>query len=134
MRLEKPALSALLAASVLFMSGCSSFEEPDDVVYCVDESNAVVDQQKCDDDATSNSGLYWYMIGRYGAGLPVGSQLDSSQSTSRFKSNDATARNTAGLPKTGKVSTGQSVTGKSGGIGTGTGKSGGFGGTSGTGS
>jgi len=131
---KKMALPALAMSATLFLSGCSAFEEPDDVLYCVDEGNKVVDQQKCDDDATSNGGAFWYMMGRYGTGLPAGSQLDSSQSTSRFKSNDAAARSTAGLTQTGKVSTGKSVTGKSGGFGTGSGNSGGFGSKSGTGS
>jgi len=131
---KRMVLPALAAAAMLTLSGCSAFEEePDDVVYCVDESNTVVDDAKCDDTTTTNSGtspLFWYMMGRYNTGLPLGSKLDPSQSTQRVPFNDPAARSAAGLNKSGTVATGKSVSGKSGGFGTGTsGKPGGFGGS-----
>ena len=130
---KRMVLPALAAAAMLTLSGCSAFEEePDDVVYCVDESNTVVDDSKCDDTTTSSgtSPLFWYMMGRYNTGLPLGSKLDPSQSTQRVPFNDPAARSAAGLNKSGTVATGKSVSGKSGGFGTGTsGKPGGFGGS-----
>jgi hypothetical protein len=122
-------LPALAAAAVLTMR-CSAFEEPDDVVYCVDESNTVVDDANCDDTATSSGGsnaLYYYMLGRYSMGLPVGSQLDPSLSTARVPFNDPNARTSVGLTKSGTITTGVSASGKPGGFGTGN-KPGGFGG------
>lgn len=131
-------LTALSAAAVLTMSGCAAFDDaPDDVVYCVDANNQIVDDAKCDDTTTHGGGgtspLFWYMIGRYQSGLSQGTALDPSYATSRVPYNDPTARSNAGLSKSGKVAqVGKSVSGKSGGFGSGSsggsgGKSGGFG-------
>ena len=123
-------LPALGIAAALVLSGCSAFEEADDVVYCVDDDNVVVDEAKCNDTTTTSGGsgaLFWLMMGRYSTGLPVGSKLDSGLSTNRVAFNDPAARTAAGLSKSGTVGTGKSVSGKSGSFGTG-GKPGGFGG------
>lgn len=133
-RIKRVLLPTLMVAALaVTASGCSSFEEPDDVVYCVDGSNKVVDDTKCNEPGATNSGAnpaFWYLIGRFSGGLPVGSQLDPTLSTNKVPVNNSSARSAAGLKPTGKVSTGSSVSGKGAGFGsgTGTGKGGGFGG------
>ncbi len=130
---------AVSATAVLVLGGCSAFDDsPDDVVYCVDADNKVVDDSKCDDSSSSggvgSNPAFWYLIGRYQGGLSQGTVLDPSVSKYRVPYNDATARGNAGLSKTGKVAqVGKSVSGKSAGLGSGKsgsgGKSGGFGST-----
>lgn len=118
-----PAVVVLAAAS--FLGACGAPEEKDDVVYCVDESNETVDPDRCDDSTgTTSNGIFYYMMGRYNSGLPIGSQLNPSQSTARFRSTDTAARTKYGFSPSGKI-----ATGKSAGFGTGSGKSGGFGGS-----
>lgn len=116
---------AITAASALAfgLSGCGA-NEPDDVVYCVDENNVIVDQDLCDDSSgTHSNGIFWYMMGRYSSGMQPGQSLDPQLQTARFRSNDGAARTKAGFKSSGKISTGKSA-----GFGTGSGKSGGFGG------
>lgn len=138
-------LPAVATAAALVMTSCGSdsgFESstPEDTVYCVDENNVIVDDAQCNDAApttTHHSGvgtaLMFFMIGRFAGGLRPGTQLDPSQSTQRFRSNDVNARAKAGL--SGTVRNGYSAsTGKPAGFGSsskqrsGTGHSGGFGG------
>ena len=115
----------VVLAATAFLGGCST-SEPDDVVYCVDVNNKIVDEDLCDDSSgTTSNGVFWYMMGRYNSGLQPGTQLNPAQSTARFRSTDTAARTQAGVPATGKI-----ATGKSSGFGTGSGKSGGFGGGS----
>lgn len=117
--------SVVVLAAAAFLGGCGT-SEPDDVVYCVDKNNVIVDQDRCDDSSgTTSNGAFWYMMGRYNSGLQPGTQLNPAQSTARFRSTDTAARTKAGVPATGKI-----ATGKSSGFGTGSGKSGGFGGGS----
>jgi hypothetical protein len=131
-RIKRVLLPTLMVAALaVTASGCASFEEPDDVVYCVDDSNTVVDDTKCNDPAvTSSTGnpAFWYLIGRFSGGLPLGSQLDPALTTNKVPVNNSSARTAAGLSPTGKVSTGTSISGKGAGFGSGTGKGGGFGG------
>ncbi|MGN0129189.1 hypothetical protein [Glutamicibacter soli] len=116
----------------------------------MDEDNVIVDETQCDDaqqTSTQHHGpgigtaLMFFMIGRYVGGLRPGTKLDPSQSTQRFRSDDAAARSKAGL--SGTVRNGYSAsTGKPAGFGSpskqnstskqnsGSGHSGGFGGGS----
>ncbi|MGC0270399.1 hypothetical protein ACPROK_12610 [Glutamicibacter soli] len=154
-------LPAVATAAALVLTSCGSdsgFEStPDpstaaaeDTVYCVDEDNVIVDETQCDDaeqTSTQHHGpgigtaLMFFMIGRYAGGLRPGTKLDPSQSTQRFRSDDAAARSKAGL--SGTVRNGYSAsTGKPAGFGSpskqnstskqnsGSGHSGGFGGGS----
>lgn len=133
-RIKRVLLPTLMVAAIaVTASGCAPFEEPDDVVYCVDDSNTVVDDTKCNEPGATNGGstanpAFWYLIGRFSGGLPVGSQLDPALSTNKVPVNSPSARSAAGLNSTGKVSTGTSISGKGAGFGSGTGKGGGFGG------
>lgn len=116
--------SVVVLAAAAFLTGCGA-GEPDDAVYCVDNDNVVVDDNKCDDSTgTHGNGAFWYMMGRYNSGLTPGTRLDPGLSTARFSSTDSAARTKAGFSPTGKISTG-----RSGGLGAGTnsGKSGSFG-------
>ena len=116
--------SVVVLAAAAFLTGCGA-GEPDDVVYCVDKDNVIVDDSKCDDSTgTHGNGAFWYMMGRYSPGLTPGTRLDPGLSTARFSSTDSAARTKAGFSPTGKISTGKSA-----GFGTGSGKSGGFGGS-----
>lgn len=133
-RIKRVLLPTLMVAAIaVTASGCAPFEEPDDVVYCVDDSNTVVDDTKCNEPAATSGGsttnpAFWYLIGRFSGGLPIGSQLDPALSTNKVPVNSPSARSAAGLNSTGKVSTGTSISGKGAGFGSGTGKGGGFGG------
>lgn len=133
-RIKRVLLPTLMVAAIaVTASGCAPFEEPDDVVYCVDDTNQVVDDTKCNEPAATNGGgganpAFWYLIGRFSGGLPIGSQLDPALSTNKVPVNNPSARAAAGLNSTGKVSTGTSISGKGAGFGSGTGKGGGFGG------
>jgi hypothetical protein len=140
-------LPALFMASSLVLSGCSPFEEEkENIVYCVDDQDKIVDPDECERNSSGGGGtspLFWYMMGQYNSGLTPGTRIDRGLSTSRFDPRDTAARSNAGLPKTGTVSNGTKVTSKSGGFGTGksssgksgsgSGKSGGFGSGGGTG-
>lgn len=147
------ALPAVIAAASLVLAGCSAgmFESaPEDTVYCVDQNNTIVDEQKCEEESAASasqpstgsgshgvgSALFFYMIGRYSGGLQPGTRLDQNLSTHRFATTDQAARTQAGMPATGPVKNGYSVStgkpagfgSKSGGSGNNGGKPGGFGG------
>ena len=110
-RMSAPASVTALAVGLAMtgaLSACSG--TTDDVVYCVDQNNQIVDDSKCDDSTgTSNNGLFWYMVGRYGSGLQPGTRLDPAQGQ-RVSPRDQAARERAGIPRTGKVSTGKTGT------------------------
>ena len=133
-RIKRVLLPTLMVAAIaVTASGCAPFEEPDDVVYCVDDSNTVVDDTKCNEPGATSGGsaanpAFWYLIGRFSGGLPIGSRLDPALSTNKVPVNSPSARSAAGLNSTGKVSTGTSISGKGAGFGSGSGKGGGFGG------
>lgn len=143
-RIKRVLLPTLMVAAIaVTASGCAPFEEPDDVVYCVDDTNTVVDDTKCNEPGanpspsptpgatgggTTANPAFWYLIGRFSGGLPIGSQLDPALSTNKVPVNNPSARAAVGLNSTGKVSTGTSISGKGAGFGSGTGKGGGFGG------
>lgn len=107
-RIPGAAFTAVILASGT-LTGCGAQEET--VVYCVDENDEVVDENLCDQDSgsTSGGGFFFFMAGNYGSGLQPGTKLDRSAG-SRFSPTDTAARKSAGLPETGKVSTGKSGT------------------------
>lgn len=110
------AITALVLAGGI-LTGCAEQEET--VVYCVDENDEIVDDDLCDEDGnTSNGGFFFFMAGNYNSGLRPGTKLDRNMG-SRFSPTDTAAREKAGLPKTGKVTTGKTGTYfKPGGFGT----------------
>ncbi|HEX8390147.1 MAG TPA: hypothetical protein VF597_01895 [Candidatus Saccharimonadales bacterium] len=87
---------------------CGGGEEQ--VAYCVDENDNILDDQDlCDDNDGGGGSGFFFLAGPYSPGLQPGTRLDRSQGT-RISPSDPDARAKAGLPKTGKVTTGKAGT------------------------
>lgn len=117
--------AALTTAATTFLAACAvdADDERDQVAYCTDENGEIVDEDLCDDDrGGGGGGLFFLYLGGFRSGLPVGTVLPSGGT--RINPNDSVARQRAGLPASGKVSSGQRV---SGGIGSGVGNKAGTG-------
>ena len=109
--------TVLTTAATGFMAGCGVGGEEDQVAYCTDKDGKVVDDQYCDDGYHGpGAGFFFLYLGAFGRGLPIGTVLPSGGT--RISPTDTTARRSAGLPGSGKVSAGTRV---SGGIGSGIG-------------
>ena len=109
--------TVLTTAATGFMAGCGVGGDEDQVAYCTDEDGKVVDDSYCDDGYHGpGAGFFFLYLGGFGRGLPIGTVLPSGGT--RISPTDTTARRSAGLPSTGKVSAGTRV---SGGIGSGLG-------------
>jgi hypothetical protein len=87
--------------------------------YCADANGVVVDEDECDDNRHYGSGailpFIWYSS-LYRPGYSVGQRLPAGGS--KFAYNDRAARQSFGLPPTGKIGNGTiktSVVGKGGG-------------------
>jgi hypothetical protein len=80
------------------------------VYYCVDESNTVVAEDRCDEDGDGHGGAYYLFHTSPGSSYTTGQQIPAS-SGSRFPHHDQAARKAAGIPETGKVSNGSVKTG-----------------------
>ena len=122
----------LLAAGGV--AACDNDDTQDEAFYCADENGTVVDEDYCDDDNNNNGGgvgivplFFIWHSSSYRSGYPVGTKLPAGGS--RFAYNDRAARQSFGLPSTGRISNGTvktSVVGKGGsGTGKSSGKSGG---------
>ncbi|MEV4347616.1 hypothetical protein AB0J83_24440 [Actinoplanes sp. NPDC049596] len=122
---------------LLAAGGAAACDNDDDYqdagFYCADANGVVVDEDNCDDDVNrSYSGgsalpfFIWYSSG-YRSGYPVGYRLPAGGN--KFAYNDRAARQSFGLPATGKIGNGTvktSVVGKGGAArGSSSGKSGG---------
>ena len=100
----------------------------DEGVYCADENGTVVDEDNCDDDGNNNGGgvgfvplfFIWHSTS-FRTGYAVGSRLPAGGS--RFAYNDRAARQSFGLPATGRIGNGTVKTSVVGKGGSGTGKS-----------
>ncbi|HET6479721.1 MAG TPA: hypothetical protein VFG35_06740 [Actinoplanes sp.] len=103
-------------------AACDSDDDYQDAgFYCADANGVVVDEDNCDDDDTrGSSGLgalpffIWYSSA-YRSGYPVGSRLPAGGN--KFPYNDRAARQSFGLPASGKIANGTvktSVVGKGG--------------------
>ncbi|GAB2574145.1 hypothetical protein Aab01nite_20910 [Paractinoplanes abujensis] len=109
----------LLAAGGL--AACDNDDDYEDAgFYCADANGTVVDEDYCDDDNDGGSGLgvlpffIWYSSG-YRAGYPVGYKLPPGGN--KFAYNDTKARQSFGLPASGRIGNGTiktSVVGKGG--------------------
>jgi hypothetical protein len=109
--------TVLTTAATGFMAGCGVGGDEDQVAYCTDEDGKIVDDKYCDDGYHGpGAGFFFLYLGGFGRGLPVGTVLP--RGGTRISPTDTTARRSAGLPSTGKVSAGTRV---SGGIGSGVG-------------
>jgi hypothetical protein len=99
-------------------AACDNDRYEDRGFYCADANGVVVDEDYCDDDNRSGGSalpyFIWYSSG-YRSGYPVGYKLPSGGS--KFAYNDAKARQSFGLPSSGKIGNGTvktSVVGKGG--------------------
>jgi hypothetical protein len=97
----------------------SNDDRQDQGFYCADANGVVVDEDNCDDNRSSG-GLgalpffIWYSSA-YRPGYPVGSRLPAGGN--KFAYNDRAARQSFGLPASGKIGNGTiktSVVGKGG--------------------
>lgn len=111
----------LAAASAFLLASCGGQEE---VAYCVDANNTVVDEDLCDDDR--GGGVYFLNVGGHSSGLGAGARLKGGH---RFLPSDTAARSQHNIASSGRVVTGTKSAGygRAGGFGGG-GRSGGFGG------
>ena len=118
--------AALTTAATTFLAACAvdAEDEREQVAYCTDENGEIVDEDLCDDDRAGGGGggLFFLYLGGFRPGLPVGTVLP--RGGTRINPGDSAARQRAGLPPNGKVSSGQRV---SGGIGSGIGNKAGTG-------
>ena len=120
----------LLAAGGV--AACDNDDTQDEAFYCADENGTVVDEDYCDDDDNNGGGVgivplfFIWHSSSYRPGYAVGTRLPAGGS--RFAYNDRAARQSFGLPASGRISNGTvktSVVGKGGsGTGKSTGKSG----------
>ncbi len=121
----------LLAAGGV--AACDNDDTQDEAFYCADENGTVVDEENCDDDNDRAGGVgfvplfFIWHSSSYRPGYGVGTKLPAGGN--RFAYNDRAARQSFGLPASGRISNGTiktSVVGKGGGsTGKTTGKSGG---------
>ena len=115
---------SLTGAAMGFLAACGSDDrEQAQRVYCVDQQDKVVDEDECERAERSGGSLgalpFFFLLSsfggnRYSPGLVIPSRY--TQGAQRVGVGDATARRNAGLPSTGRVTSGQRVTG---GIGSG---------------
>ena len=115
----------LLAAGGV--AACDNDDTQDEAFYCADENGNVVDEDYCDDDNDRGGGVgivplfFIWHSSSYRPGYAVGSKLPAGGS--RFAYNDRAARQSFGLPASGRISNGTVKTSVVGKGGSGTGKS-----------
>lgn len=123
------ALSLTVAPALLLAAACSS--EPEDVgedmvPYCVDKDGKVIDDATCDQyeqqhAATSGGGvtdntLFWIMLlnmnqPHYAPGMVIPAPANGQPAYTRVPANNPAAREAAGLPRSGKISSGTKISG-----------------------
>lgn len=127
----------LSGAAALALAGCgddSQGQRADQDVYCVDQDGHVLDEDRCqgDNHSSSGAGFFFMMINsggqRYSPGQTIPSRYRNASTTRLVDPRSSSARRSAGLPATGKVTSGTRI---SGGLGTGSVSGGGKGGSAG---
>jgi hypothetical protein len=93
---------AALATTAGLTAACQS--DPEQRVYCADADGVIVDEDQCDE----RDGRYFLWAGAYAGGLRLGHKLSGG---TKIPYSDAAARQSYGLPATGKVSNGTVVSG-----------------------
>ncbi len=115
----------LLAAGGV--AACDNDDTQDEAFYCADENGTVVDEDYCDDDNDRGGGVgfvplfFIWHSSSYRPGYAVGTKLPAGGN--RFAYNDRAARQSFGLPASGRISNGTVKTSVVGKGGAGTGKS-----------
>jgi hypothetical protein len=119
---------SLTGAAMGFLAACGTEGEDQEAqrVYCVDEQDQVVDEEQCE-EAERNGGYvggfpFFFLVGGFGGNRYAVGQTIPRQYTgaaNRVNPADTTARSRAGLPGSGRVTSGSRI---SGGIGTGGGR------------
>jgi hypothetical protein len=103
-------------------AACDNDEYQDEGFYCADQNGVIVDEDNCDDTRVSGGGglgllpFFIWHSSSYRPGYAVGSRLPAGGS--KFAYNDRAARQSFGLPASGKIGNGTiktSVVGKGGG-------------------
>lgn len=115
---------SLTGAAMGFLAACGSDDREDaQRVYCVDQQDRVVDEDECERAERSGGfvgGLpFFFLLSSFGGNRYAPGQVIPqryTQGAQRIGVGDTTARRNAGLPTTGRVTSGQRVTG---GIGSG---------------
>ena len=121
-RMSSRSVSLTSTFLLLAAGGAAACDNDDDYqdagFYCADSNGTVVDEDYCDDDRSYGGSVVpffiWYSSG-YRAGYPVGYRLPAGGN--KFAYNDRVARQSFGLPATGKIGNGTiktSVVGKGG--------------------
>ncbi|MBM2621219.1 hypothetical protein JIG36_37525 [Actinoplanes sp. LDG1-06] len=123
-RMSSRSVSLTSTFLLLAAGGAAACDNDDDYqdagFYCADANGTVVDEDYCDDDDNNGSGVgalpffIWYSSG-YRSGYPVGYKLPPGGN--KFAYNDTKARQSFGLPASGKIGNGTvktSVVGKGG--------------------
>ena len=116
---------ALLLATTACGEGETEAGE-DKVSYCVDKDGKVIDDAQCEQyeqqHASSGGGsgmneaLFYYMLlsnsgPHYYPGQMIPSSVSSQPGYARVPANNPAAREAAGLPRTGKISSGTKISG-----------------------
>jgi hypothetical protein len=97
------------------VAACDSQPDEDEVFYCVDENENIVDEDNCDDTRARSGGVGFLPLfflahsSRYPKGLRPGTKVPAGGA--KFAYNDAAARSQWGLPSTGRVANGTVKTG-----------------------
>ena len=113
----------LTSAAMGFLAGCGTDDRDAERVYCVDQQDKVVDDDQCE-RAERGGGFvgglpFFFLVGGFGGNRYSSGQVIPSRysgGAQRFGVADTTARRNAGLPGSGKVTSGSRITG---GIGSG---------------
>ncbi|GAA0447302.1 hypothetical protein Ade02nite_85230 [Paractinoplanes deccanensis] len=121
-RMASRSVSLTSTFLLLAAGGAAACDNDDDYqdagFYCADANGVVVDEDYCDDDRSYGGSVVpffiWYSAA-YTPGYPVGYRLPAGGN--KFAYNDRAARQSFGLPATGKIGNGTiktSVVGKGG--------------------
>lgn len=106
-RLARAGGTATAAMLAMAMSGCSSDapDAPDEIAYCVNAANEIVDEDLCDTDGDGGGGGLFFInhSSSHQSGLRPGTKLSGG---TVFPYNDSAAREKLGLPRSGKIGAG----------------------------
>jgi hypothetical protein len=110
---------SLTGAAMGFLAACGSDDREDaQRVYCVDQQDKVVDEDECERAERGGGSLgglpFFFLLSSFGGHRYSPGQVIPAQYSSgarRVGVSDAAGRRSAGLPSTGRVTSGQRITG-----------------------